>query len=114
MPTFDEAKKLISELAKKKGWGSDPATKIYYAMIELGEAGDVWKHRDDPKYLSEMDLTQEQVPQAVAIELIDALFYCLHGLLCIDPSISADKLFMTKLAINESRKRTYVDDMEVK
>lgn len=114
MPTLDEAKKLIGELAEKKGWGSDPATKIYYAMIELGEAGDVWKHREDLEYLSELGLTQQEVPYAVAEELIDALFYCLHGLMCIDPDISADDLFMMKLRVNEGRGRIYVDDKEMK
>lgn len=114
MPTFNEAKKLIGELAEKKGWGSDPATKIYYAMIELGEAGDVWKHRDDHEYLLSLGLTPEQVPHAVGMELIDAIFYCLHGLLCIDPDISVDALFMAKLKVNERRSRVYVDDGEVK
>lgn len=106
--------KLIGELAERKGWGSDPATKIYYAMIELGEAGDVWKHREDVEYLAELGLMKGQVPYATARELIDALFYCLHGLLCIDPEISADGLFMAKLQVNEGRKRIYVDDRSVK
>jgi len=114
MPTFDEAKKLISELAEKKGWGSDPATKIYYAMIELGEAGDLWKHRNDHTYLLSLGLAPGEVSFAVVMELVDAIFYCLHGLLCIDPDISPDGLFMAKLEINKKRSRVYVDDREVK
>ncbi len=110
MPTLDEAKKLIRELAEDKGWGTNPATKIYYAMIELGEAGDLWKHRDDHDYLLRLGLTPKDVPHAVGIELIDAIFYCLHGMLCIDPDISVDAMFMSKLKVNIERKRIYADD----
>ncbi len=113
MPTLDEAKKLISDLAEKKGWGSDPATKIYYAMIELGEAGDLWKHRTDHDYLLSLGLTSKEVAFAVAMELIDAIFYCLHGILSIDPDMSADGLFMAKLEVNKKRHRVYVDDKEM-
>ncbi len=114
MTTLDEAKKLISGLAEKKGWGTDPATKIYYAMIELGEAGDLWKHRDDHNYLLSLGLAPDEVPFAVAMELIDTIFYCLHGLVCIDPDMSADALFMSKLRVNKERERVYTDDMEAK
>ena len=112
MPTLDEAKKLVSELAERKEWGTDPATKIYHAMIELGEAGDLWKHRNDHTYLLSLGLTSEEVPFAVAMELVDAIFHCLHGMLCIDPDMSADALFMSKLKVDRDRERTYEDGME--
>ena len=112
MPTLDEAKKLISDLAEKKGWGSNPATKIYYAMIELGEAGDLWKHRNDHNYLISLGLTPDELVFAVAMELIDTIFYCLHGLLCIDPDMSADALFTSKLKVDRNRERICEDGME--
>jgi len=111
--TLNEGIKQIEELSIKKGWGNNPATKIYYAMIELGEAGDTWKHRNDPAYLKEkLGITLEQVPGAVAEELIDTIIYCLHGLRCIG-IYDGDKIFADKMEVNEGRNRIYVDDMEI-
>lgn len=109
MVTLNEGLRKISELAERKKWGQDIATKIYYAMIELGEAGDIWKHRGDFFYLQKIGLTPAQVNDAVAEELIDTILYCLHGLHCIgfyDP----DWLFDYKMEINEKRDRIYNDD----
>ena len=109
MSTLDECKKLIWDLAKQKKWSSDPERKIYYSILELAEAGDIWKHRDDPDYLKEIKVTD--INLAIAEELIDTIYYCLHCLMCIDPSISADEVFKSKHEINEKRNRIYADDM---
>jgi len=110
MPTLNEGIKRITKLANEKGWGHDIATKIYYGMIELGEAGDTWKHRDDPDYLMEkLGITPEQVPEAVAEELIDTILYCLHAFSCID-YWDADSLFDKKMGTNKERNRIYTDD----
>ena len=110
MPTLDEAKDLIWKLGKEKGWGEELGTKIYYAMIELGEAGDIWKHRDDEEYLTSIGLSLEDVTPAIMEELIDALFYILHGMMCLDPGVSADEAFLMKLDKNYKRNRVYADD----
>lgn len=108
---LDEAKAMIASLGKEKSWGTDPATKIYYAMIELGEAGDWWKHRVDWEYLKQFGITtQEQLEHAVAEELIDAIFYCLHALFALNPEISANEMFIWKFNKNIGRNRVYVDD----
>jgi len=39
--------KRVVELERIKGWGSDVGTKIYYAILELAEAGQIWKHREN-------------------------------------------------------------------
>ena len=110
MPTLNEGIKLIRGLADEKGWDNDIATKIYYGMIELGEAGDTWKHRGDPDYLKEkLGITPEEVPSAVAEELIDTILYCLHGFSCIGIH-NADELFEIKMGINKLRNRIYLDD----
>ena len=111
MPTLDETKSLIWQLSKKKGWGEEVATKIYYAMIELGEAGDCWKHRGDPEYLmNNLKITVDEVPDYMMEEFIDALFYIFHAMMCLDPDLSADEAFQRKFKINENRNRVYVDD----
>ena len=104
--------KMIVDLAKKKGWGEDPATKIYYGMIELGEAGDAWKHRANHEYLERsLGITSdEELRLHIAKELIDAILYCLHGIHYIDPNISADEIFLLKMKENEERSRVYIDD----
>ena len=112
MPTLDEGIKIISTLADKKGWGEDVATKIYYGMIELGEAGDLWKHREDLDYLKKIGISPEQVKDAIAEELIDTILYCLHGFHCIG-LYDADRRFHEKMGINEKRNRIYADDNRI-
>ena len=117
MPSFDEAKCKVIELAKMFGWGisrEHVATKIFYALIELGEAGDAWKHRGDKEWLKQkLDIaTEEELTKHVAEELVDAIFYCLNGIYCLDPSIDVDKEFDRKWRINLERGRTYQDDRE--
>lgn len=117
MSTLNEAKDKVIELAKRFGWGisrEHVATKIFYAIIELGEAGDAWKHRDDEGWLKqELNIvTEEELTEHVAEELIDTIFYCLNGLYCLDPALDVDKAFDRKWRINLERGRTYVDDCE--
>jgi len=112
MPTLDKCKQMIAELAEKKGWGCDVATKIYYAMIELGEAGDLWKHRDDMGYLMNLNIEPKNLDTEIAIELIDTIYYCLHALHCLNPHINPDNIFKYKYNVNEKRQRVYVDDMK--
>ncbi len=117
MPTLNEARDKIIDLAKQFGWGISKdhlATKIFYAMIELGEAGDAWKHRGDQEWLKrELHLSTEQdLTSHVAEELIDAIFYCLNGLYCLDPQIDIDHEFNKKWVKNLQRGRTYIDDHE--
>ena len=109
MPTLNEGIEQITAMALEKGWDHDIATKIYYAMIELAEAGDLWKHREDIKYLKERGLTPEQVPEAVGVELIDAILYCMHGFSCIGIT-DADSLLDRKMKVNGARNRIYADD----
>ena len=117
MPTLNEARDKIIELAKQFGWGISKdhvATKIFYAMIELGEAGDAWKHRGDREWLKqELHLSTEQdLTSHVAEELIDAIFYCLNGIYCLDSQIDIDREFNKKWDKNLQRGRTYIDDHE--
>jgi NTP pyrophosphatase (non-canonical NTP hydrolase) len=117
MPTLNEAKGKVIELAKRFGWGisrKHVATKIFYAIIELGEAGDAWKHREDKEWLKqELNIaTDEELTEHVAEELIDTIFYCLNGLYCLNPTLDVDKAFDRKWRINLERGRTYVDDRQ--
>lgn len=117
MPSLNEAKNKIIELANKFGWGRSRehvATKIYYAMIELGEAGDAWKHRDDPEWLKQkLNINNDaELTKHVAEELIDAIFYCLNGVYCLDPNINVDQEFDRKWNINLNRGRIYMDDQQ--
>lgn len=117
MPMLDEAKVKVIELAKKFGWGTSRehvSTKIYYAMLELGEAGDAWKHRDDKEWLKqELNIhTEDELTKHVTEELIDAIFYCLNGIYCLDPNTDVDQEFDRKWRINLERGRTYTDDQE--
>ena len=108
MPSLKECKEMIAKLAEAKKWGSKVETKIFYAMIELGEAGDIWKHRGDKKYLDSLGI--QDLKEAVAEELIDTIFYCLHALHCLDSNLDPDELFIMKYNKNKSRERVYVDD----
>ncbi len=117
MTTLNEAKKMVIDLARKFGWGTKSehvATKIYYAMIELGEAGNAWKHRSDKEWLKrELNIrTEENLKRHITEEFIDTIFYCLNGIYCLDPNIDVDQEFDKKWKINLERGRTYIDDHE--
>lgn len=111
MVTLNEGIRAIAEMANEKGWGNDIATKIYYGMIELAEAGDAWKHRDDEKYLlEELGITKDQLPEYIAEELIDCILYCFHGFHCIG-FYDADYMYEYKMKKNQNRNRIYTDDV---
>lgn len=114
MPTLDECMEMVWKLGKEKKWGTDVATKIYYAMIELGEAGDIWKHRGDTEYLKQLGLDESMINGAIAEELIDTIYYCLHAMRCLSEFISPDEIFLNKHRKNKKRKRVYLDDKVVK
>ena len=104
MPSLEVCKRMVIELEETKGWGKDPATKIYYAILELAEAGNLWKHRLNKRFSR----------KAVIEELIDAVFYIVETAHHIDPEIDLDLLFLEKYQKNLSRERLYPDDREVK
>lgn len=108
MPTLNEYKKMHMEQATRKGWGRDVATKIYYAMIELGEAGDAWKHRGDEDYLVNAGI--DDMKLHMKMEFIDTILYCINGLYCLDEYVDIDRLMVDKMKVNEERERIYVDD----
>jgi len=109
---------MIAHLARRLNWGNSRrhvATKIFYAIIELAEAGDVWKHRGDAKWLKEHYgiKSKKQLNAYMHEELIDAIFYCLHAIHCLNPSLDPDAEFIRKWNINAARKRHYIDDSSV-
>ena len=114
MVTLNEGIKQIAEMGDQKKWDTNIATKIYYAMIELSEAGDAWKHRDDEDYLkTELKITKDQLPEYIAEELIDCILYCLHGFHCIG-FFDADYMYDKKMKINQNRNRVYADDTTIR
>jgi len=115
MPNLDECKHLISQLAEQLGWGNNInhfQTKLWYAVIELCEAGNLWKHRGNPEHLAVYYgiENEEQFKKKLTEEVIDAIFYCLHALHCLDPTINPDAEFNRKFRINLNRRRAYIDD----
>jgi len=111
MVTLNEGIKVINELSNLKGWNRNVDTKIYYAILELGEAGNAWKHRDNPKILmKDYGITPDDVPRFVANEIIDTfqfLFDCLH---CLG-IYNADELFNEKIEVILNRNRIYPDNV---
>lgn len=108
MPSLNDYKILHMNQSDRKGWGRDVATKIYYAMIELGEAGDAWKHRGDKEYLKNAGI--ENLVEHMKMEFIDTILYCINGLYCLDEMVDIDKLVLDKMTVNENRNRIYIDD----
>ena len=92
--------KRVVELERIKGWGSDVGIKIYYAILELAEAGQIWKHRENKDFDS----------KALVEELIDAFFYILEAAYHVDPNIDLDTMFDYKFDLNLRRNRVYPDD----
>ncbi len=96
MPTFEEAKRKVGELVVAKGFGNDKKeipSKLLFAFIELGEAGDSWKKGEPTSKTIE--------------ELIDVIFYVLDSARLIDPRANLDKVFEKKLAKNFGRPHRY-------
>ena len=109
MVTLNEGIREIGTLAYLKGWGRDPANKIYYGMIEFAEAGDIWKHREDENWLKEKGIDPNKIVDAIAEELIDAILYALDCFNCIG-FLDADSMFIYKMKKNVDRNRVYADD----
>lgn len=109
MPTLNEGIREIGTLAYLKGWGRDPSTKIYYGMIEFAEAGDLWKHREDKKWLKEKGIDPNKVIDKIAEELIDVILYAMDCFNCIG-FLDADSMFDYKMRKNALRNRIYADD----
>ena len=101
-------KRIHQQQSERKNWGKDVGTKIFYGMIELGEAGDAWKHRGDPKYLEAAGI--ENLNEHIKMEFIDTMLYCINALYCLDPDVDIDKMLQEKFKVNENRKRIYSDD----
>ena len=96
MPTLQEAKMKVQELVVAKGFGNKPEdipSKLLFAFIELGEAGDSWK-KGKP--------TEETIE-----ELIDVIFYVLDASRLIAPGANLDEAFEKKWAKNMNRAFQY-------
>ncbi len=104
MPTLEECKGMVADLAEVKGWGHDPNIKLLYAVAEIGEAVNLWKHRAETAAFEVSD-----VPRIME-EIIDVIYYLLHAAHCIDPKLNLDKIFLKKHAVNMERQRQYIDD----
>lgn len=103
MPTLEECMYGIRLLVRKKGHEDTLdcfSDKLLFALIELGEASDVWKKNGfNKKYLLKL-----------SEELIDVIFYVLdaYGLLFRELGIpSPDKVFIDKMERNMKRKFRY-------
>jgi len=111
MVTLNEGIKIIHELSNLKGWNRNVDTKIYYAILELGEAGNAWKHRDNSKVLmKDYGITPNEVPRFVANEIIDTFQFLFDGLHCLG-IYDADKLFEEKVEVILNRNRIYPDNV---
>ncbi len=103
MPTLEEAKKRVQELVAAKGFGnsqSDIGSKLLFAFIELGEAGDSWK-KGKP--------TEETIE-----ELVDVIFYVLDASRLIAPEANMDEVFEKKWAKNMGRGFQYGEGFRAK
>ncbi|MDH5703264.1 MAG: hypothetical protein OEY99_03540 [Aigarchaeota archaeon] len=104
MPTLEECKKMVADVADEKGWGRDPNIKFLYAVTEIGEAVNLWKHRAEAG-----DFQVSGIPKIME-EIIDSVYYMLHAAYCIDPKTNLDEIFLEKHAVIMRRQREYVDD----
>ena len=114
MPTLKECMKAIRVLVKEKGHEDnldDFFKKLFFAIIELGEAGDIWKKHGFGKMIEHKGETvlSETI---IAEELIDVMFYVLDafGLMHRDASckvLSPDEVFLKKLEKNMGREFRY-------
>lgn len=104
MPTLEECKTKVGELVLAKGFGNSPADfplKLFFAFIELGEAGDNWK-KGPKKFESE-----QAFKEATAEEIIDVIFYALDAARVRFPEIDMDAAFEKKWAKNMNRPFKY-------
>jgi len=114
MPTFEEAKAGIGKLVATKGFGNTPADfehKLFFAFLELGEAGDLWK-KGPEKALNKGKpfASKDEWEDALAEELIDVIFYVFDGARVLIPNKNLDEVFNKKFAKNMTRPHRYGED----
>jgi len=107
MPTLEECKKLVISLEKELGWGTDINLKLLYAIVEIAEAIQIYKHRE--RLLKEGKLLYE-ISNDMIEELIDAIFYIIHACYHINKHADLDVFFKYKYNKNLKRRRSYLDD----
>jgi len=105
--TFNEAKRLVRELVRVKGFPDDESAltqKLLWAFVELGEAADAYKKGEDWRIVSE--------------ELIDAIFYILDFIGLVEKTqgieIDVDKIFLEKWRRNMDRPKQYGQKRDIK
>jgi len=98
--TFNQAKNLVKQLVKAKGFPHDEKAltqKLLWAFVELGEAADAYKK----------GLSFEKVNE----ELIDVIFYILDFIGIVEDTkgvfIDVDQIFLNKWRKNMSRPERY-------
>lgn len=107
MPTLTECTESIRELCKEKGHGNkleDVPNKLLFAIVEIGEAVDIWKKNGFTKDNWKM-----------GEELIDSIFYVLdaYGIMRRDLQRignslpDPDTMFEYKLRKNLNREYKY-------
>ncbi|HIE14509.1 TPA: hypothetical protein EYP70_04490 [Candidatus Bathyarchaeota archaeon] len=104
--TFNQAKKLVKQLVREKGFPHDESAlmqKLLWAFVELGEAADAYKK----------GLSLEKVNE----ELIDVIFYILDFIGIVEDTrriyIDVDKIFLDKWRRNLSRPEKYGQKREI-
>ncbi|MBS7625314.1 hypothetical protein KEJ29_07055 [Candidatus Bathyarchaeota archaeon] len=105
--TFNEAKRLVRELVKAKGFPDDESAltqKLLWAFVELGEAADAYKKGESWNIISE--------------ELVDAIFYILDFIGLVEKTqgieIDVDKIFLEKWKKNMERPKQYGQRRDIK
>ena len=104
----------IGELVKVKGFGNTSADfehKLFFAFLELGEAGDLWK-KGPEKALNKGQpfASKEEWEDALVEELIDVMFYVIDGARVLMPGKNLDEAFEKKLTKNWGRPHRYGED----
>lgn len=109
--TLEQMRKEIGELIKQKGWGNNYyffPFKLFYAMLELAEAGEMWKKgKNRWQYEKWKNVTQKEWEDKIAEQLIDVIIYILDASRLGCPNSNMDKVFEEKLKKNFSRKYKY-------
>jgi NTP pyrophosphatase (non-canonical NTP hydrolase) len=96
VPSLEEARRKIGDLVVAKGFGNtkdDIPSKLLFAFIELGEAGDSWK--------------KGRPSEETAEELVDVIFYVLDASRLIAPDSNMDEVFEKKWEKNMGRPFQY-------
>jgi hypothetical protein len=115
MPTLTEMQRSIGELVFMKGFGNAPEDfpqKLFFALIELGEAGNTWKKgmRLVGPETEKPFKTVEELRAGIAEEIIDAIFYELDAMRVYVPEQNPDEVFLKKLTKNMGREHRYGED----